>query len=615
MRSLVCSSGVGVLLLACSPSQCSPPPEPTTEDGAEASDPVLVFQNVRVFDGEAILEGRRVEIAGGTIRAVSAAGPAPEGAEVIDGEGMTLLPGFIDAHTHAFAGVHLRQALMYGVTTELDMLNLPEVIRELKAHAAGNSEAADLFSAGNGVTAPGGHGTQFMPGLDTFDGDTSAEAFIARRVDEGSDFIKLVYDDLRAWGATLPTLSREQLEGAVAASRERELVAVVHVSDAQAARASAEAGAHGLVHLWVDEPASELADRLAERQVFVVPTLSVLTAHCDDAVGAELAVDEALAPFLAPGDAESLTATSELTPSLGCEEIVRGVGDLVRAGVVILAGSDAPNPGTAHGVSMHGELDLLVRAGLSPVEALRAATSAPADAFGLEGRGRIAAGKRADLVLVEGDPAEDIRATRRIVGVWKGGVRLDREAIVEELRSARGAGAEAIAAGEVSDFEDGVPSSRFGAGWIAADDSVMGGASRAAVEVIEGGARGTQQALRISGEVAEGPIAFAGANFLPGADFTSPADLSAHEGFSLFARGDGGTYTVIVYTPGNFRDPPWVTFEAGEDWEEHEFSFADFADLAPDQIAAFFIGATIPGEFSFEIDEVRLSGAAADEAP
>jgi len=77
---------------------------------------------------------------------------------------------------------------------------------------------------------------------------------------------------------------------------------------------------------------------------------------------------------------------------------------------------------------MHGEMELLVRAGLTPVEALHAATAAPAAAFRLDDRGQIAAGKRADLVLVNGNPITDIHATRDIAAVWLGGVEIDRAA-------------------------------------------------------------------------------------------------------------------------------------------------------------------------------------------
>jgi imidazolonepropionase-like amidohydrolase len=100
---------------------------------------------------------------------------------------------------------------------------------------------------------------------------------------------------------------------------------------------------------------------------------------------------------------------------------------LADRGVPILAGSDPPNIGTAWGASMHRELELMVEAGMSPAMALRAATVTPARVFSLTDRGRIAAGLRADLLLVAGDPTSDIRATRDIVGIWKQGVRFDRD--------------------------------------------------------------------------------------------------------------------------------------------------------------------------------------------
>jgi imidazolonepropionase-like amidohydrolase len=102
------------------------------------------------------------------------------------------------------------------------------------------------------------------------------------------------------------------------------------------------------------------------------------------------------------------------------------VRELQVAGADILAGSDAPNPGTVHGATLHQELELLVQAGLTPVQALAAATSVPARRFGLSDRGAIAPGRRADLVLVDGDPTRDVTATRAIVAIWKNGAPVER---------------------------------------------------------------------------------------------------------------------------------------------------------------------------------------------
>jgi imidazolonepropionase-like amidohydrolase len=95
------------------------------------------------------------------------------------------------------------------------------------------------------------------------------------------------------------------------------------------------------------------------------------------------------------------------------------------AGVWLLAGTDAPNLG-AHGASLHGELELLTRAGLTPAEALRAATLAPAQAFRLADRGRVAPGARADLVLVDDNPLQEIQRSRAILRVFRNGVEVSR---------------------------------------------------------------------------------------------------------------------------------------------------------------------------------------------
>ena len=154
--------------------------------------------------------------------------------------------------------------------------------------------------------------------------------------------------------------------------------------------------------------------------IFVIPTLTVTESLLDMGGGAELAADPRVAPLLTPAQGGGLRSGFGGAPS---PDAMRGVldrvGALHAAGVPLLAGSDAPNPGTAHGASVHREIELLVRAGLSPVEALRAATAAPADAFGLDDRGRIAPGMKADLVLVrprDGGRAGDARPRGHLEG-------------------------------------------------------------------------------------------------------------------------------------------------------------------------------------------------------
>jgi len=109
-----------------------------------------------------------------------------------------------------------------------------------------------------------------------------------------------------------------------------------------------------------------------------------------------------------------------------CKATDEAMHQLISEQVPMLVGTDAPAPGTTYGASVHGELVLFVREGMTPIQALASATSVPARAFRLEDRGKISPGMRADLLLVQGDPTRDIKDTRNIVAVWKRGIRVDR---------------------------------------------------------------------------------------------------------------------------------------------------------------------------------------------
>ena len=400
---------------------------PATADGEPGS---FAIVGVRVFDGTRMLPERTVLVGGGRIVATWAQARPPQGSEVIDGSGATLLPGFIDAHTHT-SRLGLERALVFGVTTELDMFSDPAAARALRQEqaATGAPGRADVRSAGLLATAPGGHGTQFSVAVPPLTGPEEAQAWVDARLAEGSDYIKIVSEDGTAYGRERPALDDATIAALIEAAHRRRRLAVVHVSTHDRARAAIESGADGLVHIFGDrEPEPDLAPLLAHRNAFVVPTLSVSESLTGVASGRSLTTDPRLVLFLRPDEVANLRRAFATLPGapnrLG--HSFAAVQRLRAARVAILAGSDAPNPGTAHGASLHREMELLVEAGLSPVEALAAATSAPARAFGLADRGRSARGFRADLVLVRGDPGQDITATRDILRIWKGGHPVER---------------------------------------------------------------------------------------------------------------------------------------------------------------------------------------------
>jgi imidazolonepropionase-like amidohydrolase len=381
---------------------------------AQATDAVLI-RNVRVFDGERVIPRASVLIANGKIEQVGPSLAAPAGATVIGGAGKTLLPGFIDSHTHTW-GTALRDAAVLGVTTVLDMFTDAKAAAEMRGldSTAAGRQVADFRSAGVLATAPKGHGTEYGLPIPTLSTPNEAQAFVDARLAEGSDYIKIVYDDGHSYGFTIPTLDKATLKALVDATHARREMAVVHIGDQAAARDAIEVGANGLVHLFVDKtPDADFAKLVSSHRAFVIPTLAVLESVAYGTGGDSVSKDPQLAPYIRSENVDNLRRTFPRRPNAPPRDLswaFETVRQLKAAQVPILAGTDAPNPGTAHGASMHREIELLVKAGLTPIEALRAATSVPARTFSLADRGRIAAGLRADLVLVNGDPTSNIRA-------------------------------------------------------------------------------------------------------------------------------------------------------------------------------------------------------------
>ncbi len=437
-----------------------------------------LIRGARVFDGERSRDATGVLLTGNTIAAVGPGADAPAGAEVVDGRGATLLPGLIDCHAHATDARALGQALAFGVTTELDMFSDPAMAAEQRALAARRDDVADFRSAGPGAIAPGSSMQFLFPDLPAVAGPGDAAAFVRARVAEGADYLKVYLED-PVWHAAggLPTelgagsMSAGTVRALVTAAHEHGLLAIAHADSAAMARMFIQAGGDALAHVLsgLDLTPGLLAD-LHRRPAFAVATLRA-TAVVSDTHAAEIEADHRelcshprLAPFLDPptravftrpgmlADTRARGAGGRESGRLDYDAALASVSALHRAGIAVLAGTDTnyPDPQLAgtmlagyvgHGITLHHELTLLVRAGLSPAEALAAATSLPARLFGLTDRGRIAPGLRGDLLLVDGDPCAHISATRNIIAVWRNGVRLQREPQPPPARlAARGSG-------------------------------------------------------------------------------------------------------------------------------------------------------------------------------
>ncbi len=390
----------------------------------------------RIFDGERSVGVGDVVVDGDVITAVEPGQRAPAVGDV-DARGATLLPGLIDGHVHLRGAGNLGQDLRHGVTTVLDMFSAPpQFTRMLRRRAASRDDEADLRSSGlmagavdgwPAVMLPPDPSGWRMPGLS---GPEDAERFVADRVREGSDYLKVFVEN--AADVTRPTLSPGTVAAVCAAARGRGLRTVAHAPTRWAFATARAAGVDILTHVPLDGPLDE--DGLGG--LTVVPTMTMMAARSDVASQQALFTDPRLTARLSvdvvdalrSGDRGGLPTSS--APGAAYEHAAENLRRLVAAGATLVAGTDANDvPGrpaaVLHGASLHLELELLAQGAMTPSDVLAAATSRAADVFGLADRGRITVGRRADLLLVDGDPTADVTATRALRTVWRAGVPHD----------------------------------------------------------------------------------------------------------------------------------------------------------------------------------------------
>jgi len=358
----------------------------------------IAITNVKVFDGNALTEERTVVIDNGVISDATTA------ERTFDGQHGTLLPGFIDSHVHLTTIADLEQGTQWGCTTMLDMGSQSMAVTNSLRHRQG---LADIRGAGNLASAPGGMQTTRMgfPASSALTGPADASRFVAERVVEGADYIKVIVEDPHIMGSA--ALDGTTIAALVEAAHQAGLKVIAHVTAIAALTTAADAGVDILTHAPLDANVDDtLAFSLATRGIVSVPTLIAM---------------------------RTVASIAERLPTHGVGVDYAHARSTVfafhRAGVTILAGTDAYRgpafpASIQHGEAFHEELGLLIEAGLTPVEALRSATVVPAEYFGFTDRGVIEAGRRADLLLIDGDPTQDITATRAIRSVWAAGVKV-----------------------------------------------------------------------------------------------------------------------------------------------------------------------------------------------
>jgi len=370
----------------------------------------ITFLHTRLVDRGELLAADCLRVTDGRITAIGDAGIAQPDDELVHGG--TLLPGLIDAHVHLIPGAS-RLAATYGVTTLIDQFSQPDLV------AAERAAGADFRTSSIGATAPGGHPTIAFAPFPYVEGPADADRFVADRLAEGADHLKLIYDDGSGAAMNIPTLDEPTIRALVGAAHSHGLKVVAHVSTAAGAVKVVECGADILAHAPSDQLSPAQVEAIAQAGVAVIATLDIV-----DGFGMNLLDEPELMARMPARWRRVLDKQSRRwMPPVAPANAIASANTLAlhQAGVPVLAGTDAPNPGLVFGASLHRELWHLVRAGLTPADALVAATATPAAVFELTDRGRLAVGARADLLLVDGDPLTDITATQRIRRTWVAG--------------------------------------------------------------------------------------------------------------------------------------------------------------------------------------------------
>jgi len=492
-----------------------------SEAPAEASEPVILLEGARLIVGDgSVIENGALLVREGRIAAVGGAGelsPPEESLEAtrLDLSGRTVMPALVDAHAHlGYEGYtgwggehysrenlidHLHRYAYYGFGAVLSAGSDPEDLalelqRDQQAGEVGRARL--LFAAGMAPPDQGPNdrflvhtravsarsGEPVVRGLSSRE---DARREVVEVAEKGIPFVKIWVDDR---GGSQEKLSPGIYRSVMAEARARGLEVLVHQQNAgdmpDLIRSGTDGFLHGRLGPGLDESVAAL---LSDEDVFLVPNLGLGELRREN-VAADPFLREAIRPEVAErldaerGAADGTVGTVGEPRDPDGPEAERGgrspVTDrdrdlraafsrLMDAGVPIALGTDAGAiPDHFFGYTGHRELEIFVRLGMTPSEALVSATETAAAELGLTDLGTLEPGKSADFVVLEDDPTEDIRNTRSIVDVYLRGRRVNRDSLRAAWHgspASTGAAPDA-SAGAPTDASTGVPAGGPAAG-------------------------------------------------------------------------------------------------------------------------------------------------------
>jgi len=427
-------------------------------------DPDIIISGATLIDGtgRAPILKCTISVTDGVISDLSTGETAPvsEGTILIQAEGKFVMPGIIDGHVHFTTGGLeplgpriteriLHQFLFYGVTTVLNLGgdggSTDEIVDLRNRQRNQDFLAPRIYGTGNMLTIDGGHPiattltAALPPGTapDSVDWESRgytvlrdrehAREFIANHAALSMDGVKIIIDSgPPPWGNNHPRMSLDMVRFIVDEAHQHDMPVYAHISSLDECSDAVNAGVRAIAHGVMDNPQLDeiLMQTMKDKDVFYIPTLALYEGfhrYVDDPSLFDV-------PFLLLGVSENTIASLQnpyflekhkhrtaewVRPRM--KNILRGIGAAHSYGVKIALGTDSGSLFDFPGFSAHLEMELLEKAGLTPMEVIIAATRRGAELLGAEDVfGTVEVGKRADLIILDANPFDDIRNTRKI---------------------------------------------------------------------------------------------------------------------------------------------------------------------------------------------------------
>ena len=429
---------------------------------------MTLIRNGQIIDGTGkkplqngsilIEEGRFKEIGNGSLK-------APPQASIIDATGKSILPGLIDMHAHLLSGGFdtitdvidsydpasqkraLKQMLYWGVTTTYNPVQPLELGLQLRAQAAEDGfPSPRLFISGPGFTATGGWAGSLLP-LARLEPNNVEEAQqqVDRLADANVDILKIYYDtQCCAFLSPLPKMERPIMERIIHEAHTKKLKVMLHAYDNEYHKDALRAGVDILAHSAVTAPIDDEYIELARKnKALYLSTLSVYHDAFDIEILRDFIAQDFVQKTVPKKTLDTLTSIGPLDNFIKIIKqdyikrqlptIQANLKKIFESGVAIGVGPYTGVMGAFPGISAHREMELMVQAGIPPAQVLVAATKTAAEYLGQDSLGTIERGKLADLVIVDGNPLEDIKKTRNIEVVIKEGRIIKREKLLKEI--------------------------------------------------------------------------------------------------------------------------------------------------------------------------------------